>query len=261
MDSGNNEKLLEEVKLMNYTGYSAYDSDDFFEKYHQRRLKTNAPNDVIEQPIIDELVGNVSGKKVLDLGCGDGLYGVHLLNKGATSYFGIEGSKNMASLAKENLANYNAEIQIADIESVELQNEYDIVISRLVFHYIKDLDALFNKISASLKADGKFIFSVEHPVITSNYESYNKSHKRSNWIVDNYFDSGERINNWHGKQVVKYHKTLEEYWKTITKANLEIVALRESKPNKLNFESEDEYLRRKRIPLFLIMSLKKINNQ
>ena len=113
------------------------------------------------------------------------------------------------------------------------------------------------KIKAGLKEGGEFIFSVEHPVITSNYESYDKSAKRGSWIVDNYFDAGERINNWHGKEVVKYHRTLEEYWESIRKANFEVLELRESKPERANFENEEEFLRRKRIPLFLIFKLKK----
>lgn len=248
---------MNRLRTMSYTGYSAYDDDEFFDKYHQRRSKNDSPNDLIEQPIIDELLGDVSGKKVLDLGCGDGKHGIELLKKGVISYFGIEGSEKMASLAKENLSNYNAEIKVADIENIHIQEKFDLVISRLVFHYVEDLESLFNKVHTCLKDDGVLMFSVEHPVITSNYESYHKSGKRSNWIVDNYFNSGERVNNWHGKQVVKYHKTFEEYWKIIKNTNLEIVELRESKPNKLNFENEEEYLRRKRIPLFLIFKLKK----
>ncbi|GAB1857650.1 class I SAM-dependent methyltransferase [Flavobacteriaceae bacterium MHTCC 0001] len=242
---------------MNYTGYLAYDDDDFFEKYHQRRRKDDAPNELIEKPIIDELLGDVSGKNILDLGCGDGKYGIELLKRSAKYYQGIDGSQNMVSLAKKNLENYNVEIEKADIEQIEIQGEFDIVISRLVLHYIEDLDSLFEKIRATLKDNGVFIFSIEHPVITSNYESYHNNAKRGNWIVDNYFDSGERINNWLGKKVVKHHKTLEAYWKIIREANFQVLELRESKPNKLNFESEEEYLRRKRIPLFLIFKLRK----
>lgn len=163
----------------------------------------------------------------------------------------------MVDLATENLAEYNALIKKIKIENLEIREGYDIIISRLVLHYIEDLDPLMEKIRAGLKDDGEFIFSIEHPIITSNYESYHKKVKRGNWIVDNYFDTGERINNWLGKKVIKYHKTLEEYWEIIKRANLEIVELKESKPLRCNFEAEEEYLRRKRIPLFLIFHLKK----
>ncbi|WP_334073772.1 hypothetical protein [Paenibacillus sp. A14] len=37
-------------------------------------------NDTLEKPVIWELLGDVSGKKVLDSGCGDARFGVELLN-------------------------------------------------------------------------------------------------------------------------------------------------------------------------------------
>ena len=61
---------------MKYKSYSVYDDEDFFEKYNQKRRKDNSPNELIEQPIIDELLGVITEKKILDLGCEDGKYGI-----------------------------------------------------------------------------------------------------------------------------------------------------------------------------------------
>ncbi len=244
---------------MEYKNYQVYDDDTFFEKYNQKRKKGDSPNELIEQPIIDELIGQVKGKKILDLGCGDGKYGAELLKKGAKQYHGIEGSYKMASLARENLKCDNSIVEENDIEKAKLKRlEYDLVLSRLVLHYIEDLEMLFKRIGLSLKDRGEFVFSVEHPIITSCYESYNKGIKRGDWIVDDYFDSGERINIWLGKKVVKYHKTLGEYWKIIKESSFEVIEIRESKPQQLNFKNIEEYQRRMRVPLFLIFKLKKI---
>ncbi len=65
---------------MNFKSYSVYDEEDFFEKYNAKRAKGKSPNELIEQPIINELLGNVEGKQILDLGCGDGKYGLTLLS-------------------------------------------------------------------------------------------------------------------------------------------------------------------------------------
>jgi len=243
---------------MNYKSYLVYDDADFFEKYNQKRNKGRSPNELIEQPIIDELLGEITDKTILDLGCGDGKYGVELLNRGAKSYRGIEGSTKMAALAKANLTSNNSTIELGDIEQVAFEkSKYDIIVSRLVLHYIEDLDQLFGRIRDSLNEKGVFIFSVEHPVITSCYEAYHKKNKRRNWIVDDYFNTGERVNIWIGKNVVKYHKTLQDYWTIINKSNLEIIDLKESKPKKSNFDTKEEYERRMRIPLFLMFKLKK----
>ena len=57
--------------------------------------------------------------------------------------------------------------------------------------------------------------------------------------------------------MVKYHRTIEEYWQLIHKSGFKVIEIRESKPLKTNFKKLEEYERRKRIPLFLIFKLKK----
>lgn len=246
---------------MSYEGFSVYDDADFFQRYQEMRSRGTSVNDLIEQPIIDELLAGVSVRRILDLGCGDGTKGAQLMENGAAHYVGIEGSENMATLAKQNLQPFSHQILHEDIAklSIDLLDsvEFDLVISRLVFHYIKDLLPLFEKINSLLIDDGVFIFSVEHPVITSCHESYLKKAKRTNWLVDNYFASGERKNLWIGKEVIKYHRTIEDYWKLINESGFEIVELRESKPRAEMFDEVAEFERRMRIPLLLIFKLKR----
>ena len=243
---------------MKFKNYKAYDNQDFFHKYIEKRKKGNAPNETIEKPIIDELIQSPKGKIVLDLGCGDGIYGRELLQNGAQFYHGIEGSSNMYQLALHNLPKENTLVEHMDIENHDYaEAKYDLILSRLVFHYIEDLEGLLKRLYKSLKKGGELIFSIEHPVITSCYEAYHQKGKRQNWIVDDYFNSGERVNTWIGKDVIKFHKTLEEYFQIIKNTNFELLELREAKPQRQYFDNEDEYKRRMRIPIFLILKLKK----
>lgn len=242
---------------MKYKSYQVYDNKDFFEKYIKRRKSGNAANELIEKPIINELIGDVKDQEILDLGCGDGLYGKELLEKGAKSYLGIDGSKNMHELAQKNLKGLNAKIIHQDIENLQLdRNKFDLIISRLVLHYIENPAPLLKQIQSSLTQNGKFVISIEHPIITSCYDAYNKNSNRGSWIVDNYFSDGERINNWINKDVIKYHKTIEQYWDLFQQANFKISSIRESKPIEANFEDGYEYKRRKRIPLFMMFKLR-----
>ena len=41
------------------------------------------------------------------------------------------------------------------------------MISRMALHYIVDIAALFARVYATLADGGRFVFSIEHPVITS----------------------------------------------------------------------------------------------
>ena len=80
---------------MAYHGSSVYDNEQFFENYRARRNRDTSPNNNIERPILFELLGEVKGKSILDLGCGDAKFGIELLEKGAEKYTGVEGSKRM----------------------------------------------------------------------------------------------------------------------------------------------------------------------
>lgn len=243
---------------MAYKGSSVYDKEQFFENYRARRNRETSPNNSIESPILYELLGEVDGKSILDLGCGDGLFGVELLEKGAASYTGIEGSKRMFDEASRHLNGTTASVYHSTLENWNFPNsKVDIVVSRLVFHYIKDLHLIFQGIYNHLKDNGKFIFSVQHPLLLSTFESAVSSKKRTNWVVDDYFSMGERTEPWIDEVVVKYHRTIEEYYRLLKQTGFKVTDLREGRPKPENFLHKEEYERRMRIPLFLIVSCEK----
>ena len=51
---------------------SVYDKDGFFDLYQKLRSNPNSLNEIVEKPTMLGLVGDVSGKRILDLGCGCG---------------------------------------------------------------------------------------------------------------------------------------------------------------------------------------------
>jgi SAM-dependent methyltransferase len=243
---------------MEFRGASAYDEGDFFENYMKRRNRPDSPNNIIEKPILLELLGSVDGKRILDLGCGDAEIGVELLKQGGTSYLGLEGSENMARVAAENLEGKAGQVQQSSMEEWEPQlAKYDIVISRFALHYLADLASVFKKVHGSLVHGGKFVFSVQHPVLTSSAKSAEGSSRRTDWVVDDYFNQGKRTEPWIGKKVIKYHRTVEEYFQLLLHAGFKVDDLREGTPKADNFSSKEEYERRMRIPLVLMFSCTK----
>lgn len=239
-------------------GASFYDDNDVFNIYMSRRQRAENPNDTIEKPIMMELIGSVQNKRIVDLGCGDASFGREAFLNGCASYTGVEGSQNMVDIARRNLENTNGQIIHSTLENWDYPTaEFDLVVSRLVLHYIEDLAALFANIHRALVDSGQFIFSAEHPVITSSDKGWQTGTQRQDWVVDNYFDTGERITNWMGGTVRKYHRTLEHYFTIAQQAGFTIEHLREGHPQREHFLTDETYQRRKRIPLFLIMSLRK----
>lgn len=243
---------------MGTTGSIFYDQDTIFATYQQGRQRPDNPNDTLEKPVILELIGDIAGKSVLDLGCGDAAIGREFLQGGATAYLGIDGSANMVTLASQTLAGTVGRVIHHFIEDWQYpQATFDLVLARLVLHYIADLPALCVQIWRTLQPGGKFVFSVEHPVITSTDRGWVKGGARQDWLVDNYFDTGLRVTEWMGGQVEKYHRTVEDYFNDLQRAGFIVAHLRESCPQRQHFQDEQTYLRRKRIPLFLFLAGRK----
>lgn len=243
---------------MNHRGSSAYDEQDFLDNYLKRRSRIDSPNNAMEAPAMDELLGSVQGKKILDLGCGDGMYGKQLLENGAHSYTGVEGSAAMAELAEGRLGNVRCEIIHCSMEAYQFpRHEFDVVVSRMALHYIEDLERLFESIRETLSDGGKFVFSVQHPLTTSSFASKRDGDKRGDWLVDDYFQQGERQEPWIGKTIVKYHRTIESYFTALVSAGFLVDALQEGEPKRENFSDSQEFERRKRIPVVLILACRK----
>ncbi|MCA0147213.1 methyltransferase domain-containing protein [Rossellomorea vietnamensis] len=240
---------------MEFRGSSVYDQTDFFSNYMKRRNRQDSPNNAIEGPIMYELMGSIQNNSILDLGCGDASFGKELIHKGAKHYTGVEGSKQMIEAARSNLLEQNGTIYNETMESYDYPKEtFDLVTSRFAIHYVSDINQLFQNINKTLKEDGRFVFSIQHPLTTSSFASKQTGDKRGNWIVDDYFHAGERREPWIDKVVVKYHRTIEQYFSALRQAGFTILDLREGTPKREHFSSEEEFVRRQRIPVVLAFS-------
>lgn len=240
---------------MDYRGPSAYDQKEFLTNYMNRRGRQDSPNKAIESPIINELIGDFQNKTLLDLGCGDAAFGIEALTRGAKYYTGVEGSQQMVAAAHHMIKGKNATVYHTSMESYDYpMNAYDIITSRFAIHYVEDIHLLFQNIHRALTDKGKFVFSVQHPLTTSSFTSKQAGDKRGNWIVDDYFLEGERKEPWIDHVVVKYHRTIEHYFRVLTQVGFSIIDLREGEPKRDHFSSEEEFNRRQRIPVVLAFS-------
>lgn len=243
---------------MEFRGASAYDEQDFLAGFMKRRNRQDSPNNAIEGPVINELIGNVQSKVILDLGCGDAEFGKELLEAGARWYEGVEGSLQMVQAARKNIPSDTGIIHQKTMESYQFPTDhFDLITSRMSIHYLPAVDNLFQQIYNSLKTGGKFVFSIQHPITTSSFESKQSGERRSNWVVDDYFREGERKEPWIEKVIVKYHRTTEHYFNALINAGFTVTAVREGHPKLEHFSSEEEFQRRQRIPVVLIFSCHK----
>lgn len=97
------------------------------------------------------LLGEIKGKRVLDLGCGNGLLTQKLVELGA-QVTGVDASAEMLALAQENCP--QAQLVQADATALSFQEPFDAVFSNAVFHWVDDQDALLSGVRACLKPGG-----------------------------------------------------------------------------------------------------------
>lgn len=241
-----------------YRGSQFYDEEHTFKNYMERRNWNENANDTIEKPIMMELLGDISGKHVLDLGCGNAAFGNELLDRGCLTYTGLEGSSNMYNLAKTTLTKEHGQVIHSTMEEWDYPEAvYQLVVSRLALHYVSNIEDIFHHVYKSLAHGGTFVFSVEHPVLTSSYGTAHSEGAKTSWIVDHYFHTGRREQEWLGGKAIKYHRTIEDYYHALQKAGFIIQSLRESKPKRDHFIHQETFERRMRIPLFLFMAARK----
>lgn len=125
----------------------------------------HAYNAHTDRPAMLALAGDVTGQRVLDLGCGAGHYAAELLRMGAEQVVGVEGSETLLRAAHERLGD-RAILHHHDLEEplVFLKDQsFDLAVMALVYHHIDARGQLLAELRRVLRADGTLIVSTTHP--------------------------------------------------------------------------------------------------
>lgn len=96
-----------------------------------------------------------NNQKILDLGCGTGDLTNEIKTKLSCSIIGCDYSSEMISMAKEKYK--DIEFLVCDASNLPFENEFDVIFSNAVFHWIEDQTLLHNKIYNALKPGGILI--------------------------------------------------------------------------------------------------------
>ena len=181
--------------------------------------------------------------------------GRELLNSGAVRYRGVDGSTRMVQAARRTLEGTTGEALLCDIEDLdEPANSFDLVLSLMALHYVGDLGRVLRACRACLAPAGRVVFTVVHPVITSHDAREISTEPRQNWVVDDYFVTGARDQQWLGTRTVWHHRTIEDYVSELRNAGFALINLRECPPRRERFDDDAEFERRRRIPLVLLLA-------
>lgn len=118
----------------------------------------------LEENITLQVIGDVQGKRVFDLGCGTGRYCALLAERGA-SVIGLDPSLQMLECAKQKLAAFeNIELYYGTMDKMDfLCDHFDLVVSALALSHLPDLRPTLRACARVLKHGGWMVVSDIHP--------------------------------------------------------------------------------------------------
>lgn len=125
--------------------------DGYADKYDEWFMK-NENLFTSELRLFEKVLGDITGKKLLSVGCGSGLFESYI---DSSNIDGIEPSEDMGRIAEKRGINV---IKYGLIEDVDLPEEtYDIIYFNGSSSYMEDLKPVYEKSLRALKKNGKLI--------------------------------------------------------------------------------------------------------
>lgn len=245
---------------------NVYDNKTFSVAYDKMRKydKGRNANDLVEIPNFRKLIPNVKEKKILDLGCGYGENDKYCRDLGAKEILGIDISEHMIKIAEKNNADENIKYKVMAMEDIsKIKEKFDIVISSLAFHYVKDYEKLIKDIYNLLNDNGILIFSIDHPLrIASKFEPWMKKNYteiNGKWflLVSDYNREGIREKEWNGVIVKKYHRNFSSLINGLVNSGFKIDKILEPIPDEESIKIIPKYINQYDRPYFLFIRAKK----
>lgn len=139
--------------------------ESFADRYAQA-VVTKPHNALYERPATLSLLPDVSGKHVLDAGCGSGIYSEWLAQHGAR-VTAVDVTPEMVAIARDRLRHYGIEVRQADLAQPLdwlADSSIDIVLSPLVLDYVAEWHGVLAEFHRVIVPGGLLVFSVPHPM-------------------------------------------------------------------------------------------------
>ena len=239
-----------------------YDNETFFEGYKKLRDNAVNANVLFEIPALFSMMPDLKGKRVLDLGCGLGEHCKLFVEAGAEQVVGIDISAKMLEIARKENSDPKIEYIQMPMEDIgRLEGSFDVVVSSLAFHYVEDFAGVVQNIYRLLSDGGIFLFSQEHPLVSSHCggnrwtkdDEGNKLHLN----FANYGVEGERETTWFVDNVRIYHRMFSTIVNTLISTGFAIMQMIEPLPTEELLQQYPEHRDLLHKPDFLLLKVKK----
>lgn len=166
-----------------------------------------------------ELLGDITNRRVLDAGCGEGYLARALADRGAR-VTGIDLSPRLIEQARDKDPDGRIDYQVADLSQTlpAMAGSFHAAASYLVLNDVKDYRGFAATLAAALKPQGRLVLAFNNP-----HSAVIDRH------VADYFDSGA-VSPYRGLweagiKAYYHHRTLEDYLDAFQAGGLRLIKL------------------------------------
>ncbi len=234
------------------------------EQYHQF---VGSPQDKLRTellyPAIFNLLGDISNKKLLDIGCGNGFFAYEAAKKGASVK--AFDSKAMIEIAQKHFSHPNIAFQTHDASKVfpYAADQFDYITANMVLMDMEKIDMLLQESNRVLKANGKAVFSILHPCFTPPVGRFRRglrgrmNKKHAYFHLHNYFSPPQTQKDLFGQKTNYYHHIISDYAHSFQHHGFVIANIQEPQPDQSFMSRYPHFFHAEHIAIFLIFVLQK----
>ncbi|MDQ1436426.1 MAG: hypothetical protein QOK43_55 [Acidimicrobiaceae bacterium] len=175
------------------------------------------------------LLGDLKGKRVLELGCGGAQCSIAFAKQGATA-IGIDFSAEMLAFGKRLCEREEVKVELRHGDVADLAflraDSIDMVFSAYAFGYVEDLNRVFRQVHRVLKVGAPLVFSLPHPA----YDMLDDDSPQPLMVRRSYFDRSPIDYTFNGIAFTDYHHTISDLFTSLSRASYRVDTILEPEP-------------------------------
>ena len=205
------------------------------------------------------LLGDLKGKRVLELGCGGAQCSIAFAKQGATA-IGVDFSAQQLAFARRlcEREDVKVELRLGDLADLAFlrADTIDVVFSSNALGYVDDLNRVFRQVHRVLKPGAPLVFSLPHPAS----EMFDIDGADPLVLRRSYFDQTPVRRDVEGAAFTDYHHTFADIYMGLARSSYRVDMVIEPEPvggGRRSPEWRDAYLY---VPRTLIVRARKEGN-
>jgi SAM-dependent methyltransferase len=175
------------------------------------------------------LLGDLRGKRVLELGCGGAQCSIAFAKQGASA-IGVDFSSEQLAFARRLCEREEVKVELRQGDLADLAflraDSIDLVFSAYAFGYVEDLNRVFRQVHRVLRVGAPLVFSLPHPA----YDVIDDDADPPLLVRRSYFDHTPIDYEWAGIRFTDYHHTISDIYMGLVRSSYRVDLILEPEP-------------------------------